>query len=228
MHANAPNTTSIETSGKRQQRDRRVQRHDAVARLVACGAARRTTSKHAPDRPGRSTTVNSTTAPRGTTNVRTAASSTTHDRDDPDDDEQDVGDDVHGDYSSPDGRRRLRLMSPCWRFSSTRRFFAARDGLVEYARRVDVQRGREPRLQPFERELAVLVLRPPLRRGHAHDRTEPLEQPRPLARPERRRRRDVEAHLDLGVRRVRVLAARAARRREPPLELVAARSRTTA
>src|SRR4029079_8971469 len=49
----------------------------------------------------------------------------------------------------------------------------------------------------------------------------------PLARPERGRRRDVEAHLDLGVGRVRVLAAGPARRGEPPLQLVE-RERTAA
>ena len=69
----------------------------------------------------------------------------------------------------------------------------------------------EPRPQPFERELAVPRLRPGVGRGGPRHRAEPLEQPRPLARAERRRRRDREPHLDARVGRVGVLAAGAAR-----------------
>ena len=88
--------------------------------------------------------------------------------------------------------------------------------------RVDLQRVGQPRPEPFERELAVACLRPRVGRGGARHRTEALEQPRALARSERRRRRDREAHLDAGVGGVRVLTTGTARARRAPLELVEA------
>ena len=70
---------------------------------------------------------------------------------------------------------------------------------------------REPFPEPVERELPVLQLRSSLGCDDADSGTELLEEASTLARPERRRRLDVEEELDPGVRRVGVLAARTAR-----------------
>jgi len=88
--------------------------------------------------------------------------------------------------------------------------------------RIDVQRACQFRPQTLERDLAVLMLRTAVGGRGGDDRTEPLEQSSPLTRTERRRVGDVEAHLDLGVRRVGVLAARPTRTGEAPLQLVQA------
>lgn len=74
--------------------------------------------------------------------------------------------------------------------------------------------------QAFEREFAILELRPAIGRGRGRDGPEPLEEARPLARAERLRTLDVEAHLGSGVRCVRVLTARTPRGTEAPFKLV--------
>ena len=74
--------------------------------------------------------------------------------------------------------------------------------------------------QPLERQLAILELRPTVGGHHTNGFAESLEEASAMTFTERRRRRDVEAHLGLGVGSVRVLAARTATRREPPFELV--------
>src|SRR5438105_1533955 len=168
----------------------------------------------------KTTAVSITTVPRGTTNVRIAASSTAIVMRTP------ATISATWEATSMSGfvvdcRAAAALLdlavstllvdSPC--LGGARR-------LARNARRVDVQRLGKLGAQPLERELPVLELRSPLGRSRPDDGTEPFEEPRALPRPQRRRARDVEAHLDLRVRRVRVLAAGAARAREPPLELV--------
>src|SRR4029077_10192558 len=88
------------------------------------------------------------------------------------------------------------------------------------ASRVDVQPFGDLRTQTLGRELAVLVLRAALRGCRTHRWPEPLEQAGALAGSERRRALDVEAHCDLGVGGIGVLAAGTARGREAPLQLV--------
>src|SRR5262249_443884 len=85
---------------------------------------------------------------------------------------------------------------------------------------VHVQRLSELRAQAFERELTVLQLRTTFRRGHSDFRAESFEEAGALPWPERRRVCDIEVHFGLGVRSVRVLTARTARRTELPLEFV--------
>ena len=96
--------------------------------------------------------------------------------------------------SSPaDGRRRLRLISPCWRFASTRRRFAAREGAVATRFGFDMQPVGQLRAQPLEGELAILVLRTPFRRddtrrrGRAARATGPAGAARATATPRCRR-----------------------------------------
>ena len=74
--------------------------------------------------------------------------------------------------------------------------------------------------KPLERQLSVAGLGALVTGHHPHHRPEPGHHPRPLTGPERRRARDIEAHLDLGVGGVGVLAPGPPRSREPPVELV--------
>ena len=111
-------------------------------------------------------------------------------------------------------------MRLAWRrLASRRRWTLAFVGLVGPAGPIHPQRGREPLAQPLEREVAVARLGPLVGGHHPHLVTEPLEEPGPLARPERRRAGDVEAHLDARVGGVGVLATGAAAAAEPPRQL---------
>src|SRR5437764_5718971 len=73
--------------------------------------------------------------------------------------------------------------------------------------------------QAVHGQVPVAGLRALVRGHHPNDRSDALEQPGHLAGPERRRALDVEAHLDLGVGSVGVLATGPARACEAPLEL---------
>jgi hypothetical protein len=88
------------------------------------------------------------------------------------------------------------------------------------SRLLDVQCGGQAFCETFEGHGAVAQLRSLVVHTHAHDRPEPLDDARSLSRPERRRRRRVEAHLGPRVRTVGVLSSGTAAGREPPVELV--------
>src|SRR3954451_15160564 len=165
--------------------------------------------------------VSETGLPRGTTNVRMAASSTMRMRTMPTSTRATFATLSNGSAFVVGGRTAPVLLDP-------RVMALLVDApLLHRPRRraghacgIHMQRLGELRPQSFERELTIHVLRASLGRSHAYGRADSLEEPRPLPRPQRRRTGNVETQLDLGVRRVRVLSARTARPGEPPLQFV--------
>ena len=95
-------------------------------------------------------------------------------------------------------------------------------------RRVHPEGGGQPLAKALEGEVAVAGLGALVGGDHPHLVAQPLEEPGPLARPQRRRTGDVEPHLGAGVGRVGVLPAGTAAPAEPPRQLRRPGSRASA
>ncbi len=122
-------------------------------------------------------------------------------------------------YSSLAGGRRARFSSPRRRFESSRRRREAALGLVARRGALHRQRGRQPRAQPLERQLAVARLAAGVLRGRPDHRPAAGRDAALVLVAQRPRARHVEDRLDPGGGHVGVLAARAGRAAGAQLDL---------